>query len=164
MRSGRTLTTGVPLAFFLVFAMLLLLFGACHGPVIVLLVLPLVFVNVMLNLLMLNGSFSFFTILNLLKLVNVGVGGTVILMSRVSVRTGSNGAPLSTMIDTAMDHVIPITVTSKAAVLNVLPLLFSTVFNNVTTAVVKKLLMTSTLALFMLPMTCYAVLGVGKWS
>lgn len=164
IRSGRTLTGGLPLAFFLVFAALLLLFGACHGPAIVLLVLPLVFVNVMLKLLLLNGSFSFFTVLNLLKLVNVGVGGTVMLMSRVSVRGRSKLSPHGTIVGTAVDHVIPMTVTSNAAVLNVLPLLFSTVFNKVTTAVVNKLLMTSTLALFILPMTCYTVREVGKWE
>lgn len=85
------------------------------------------------------------------------------LIRRVSLRTGVKGGPLSTIIDTAADHVIPMTVTSKAAVLNVLPLLFSTVFNKVTTAVVKNLLMTSVLALFILPITCYTVRQVGSW-
>lgn len=160
-RDGTTLTTGLPLAFFLVFIALLFLFHDCQGPVIVLLVLPLVFVNVMLKLIMFKGSFSFFSVLNLLKLVKVGVGGTVILISRVSARATTKGTPHRTIVDTAAAHVIPITVTSNAAVLKVLPLLSSTVFNNVTTAVVNNLLMTSTLALFTLPITCYTVRGVG---
>lgn len=144
----------------LVVTVLVVLFGSCHGPVVVFYYLPVVFMKMITIVLLAKGIFGFMTVIKALKLVNVLVGGNVILVSRVALRVGTNVRPIATLVSDSRDHLHPMVVTSLAAVLKVVPLLSSTVFNSLTTTVVKKLLYDALVALLFVPVLCTLFFGV----
>lgn len=84
------------------------------------------------------------------------------LLSRVSIRHQRKIIPCATIVRSAISEAHPMLVTTAAAVLKVIPLLFSVTFNKVTTAVVFKLAFTALLALFIAPTLCTVFCGVGR--
>lgn len=122
------------------------------------------FINIMTMVLLAKGAFGFITVINALKLVNVVVGGNVILVSRVALRVDRKIRPMATLVSDSRDHLHPIVVTSLAAVLKVVPLLPSTVFNSLTTSVVNKLLFNALVALLFVPVLCTLFFRVGGAS
>lgn len=83
------------------------------------------------------------------------------LLSRMGVRLHAKMGPCATVVRSAISHMHPMLVTTMAAVLNVIPLLFSMMFTNVTTTVIFKLAFTALLALFVAPTLCTMFCGMG---
>lgn len=150
-----------------VFTILILLCGDFVCPITIVTTLPLSINNTLVNLLVFRGPLNLFTLVNVILLVNLIAGGTVLLMSCTLVTGRQNGAHHSTIIRTKIAHFHPVLVASVSAVTKVIPVTLRLKTNNraqdpVTVTIVNNFAASALLALIIIPILCACVSHLGN--
>lgn len=105
----------------LMFVMVTTRFRSLASPFIVVFSVPFTFANVVLKLTVARAPLNIVTLVNLVVLVKVIIGGNVILVSCAVLYQREKVKVLATMIATKGSHLHPMLVAALAAMLNVVP-------------------------------------------
>lgn len=157
VESNEALAANMPLTFFLMFTVLLLLFKTYRKPTVILLMLPLIFIGVVLGLLLLGKSFDFFAILGLLGLIGMNIKNAIVLVDQIDIEAASGKAPLDAVVSATVSRIIPVAMASGTTILGMLPLLFDAMFGGMAATIMGGLLVASVLTLFVLPVAYCAI-------
>lgn len=160
VESNEALAENMPLTFFLMFTVLLLLFKTYRKPVVILLMLPLIFIGVVLGLLVLGKSFDFFAILGLLGLIGMNIKNAIVLVDQIDIETKAGKAPLDAVISATVSRIVPVAMASGTTILGMLPLLFDAMFGGMAATIMGGLLVASALTLFVLPVAYCTILRI----
>lgn len=157
VESNEALAENMPLTFFLMFTVLLLLFRTYRKPTVILLMLPLIFIGVVLGLLLLGKSFDFFAILGLLGLIGMNIKNAIVLVDQIDIENKSGKQPLDAVISATVSRIVPVAMASGTTILGMLPLLFDAMFGGMAATIMGGLLVASVLTLFVLPVAYCAI-------
>ena len=157
VESNESLAKNMPLTFFLMFTVLLLLFKTYRKPIVILLMLPLIFIGIVLGLLLLGKSFDFFAILGLLGLIGMNIKNAIVLVDQIDIETKSGKAPLDAVVSATVSRIVPVAMASGTTILGMLPLLFDAMFGGMAATIMGGLLVASALTLFVLPVAYCAI-------
>lgn len=157
VESNEALAKNMPLTFFLMFTVLLLLFKTYRKPIVILLMLPLIFIGIVLGLLLLGKSFDFFAILGLLGLIGMNIKNAIVLVDQIDIETKSGKAPLDAVVSATVSRIVPVAMASGTTILGMLPLLFDAMFGGMAATIMGGLLVASALTLFVLPVAYCAI-------
>ncbi len=149
--SNAALGKNMPLAFVLIFIVLLLLFGNYRDPVIILLMTPLIFIGVVLGLLVTGNRFDFFSLLGLLGLVGMNVKNAVILVASINDLRAEGVDPYDAVVCAARSRLVPVCVASVTTILALIPLLFDSLFAGMASTIMGGLLVATILTMVVLP-------------
>ena len=157
VESNEALAENLPLAFFLMFVTLLLLFKTYRKPTVILLMLPLIFIGIVLGLLVLGKSFDFFAILGLLGLIGMNIKNAIVLVDQIDIESQAGKQPLDAVISATVSRIVPVAMASGTTILGMLPLLFDAMFGGMAATIMGGLLVASILTLFVLPVAYCAI-------
>lgn len=157
VESNEALAKNLPLTFFLMFTVLLLLFKTYRKPTVILLMLPLIFIGIVLGLLLLGKSFDFFAILGLLGLIGMNIKNAIVLVDQIDIESKSGKAPLDAVVSATVSRIVPVAMASGTTILGMLPLLFDAMFGGMAATIMGGLLVASALTLFVLPVAYCAI-------
>lgn len=160
VESNEALAENMPLTFFLMFTVLLLLFKTYRKPTVILLMLPLIFIGIVLGLLVLGKSFDFFAILGLLGLIGMNIKNAIVLVDQIDIETKSGKAPLDAVVSATVSRIVPVAMASGTTILGMLPLLFDAMFGGMAATIMGGLLVASALTLFVLPVAYCTILRI----
>ena len=157
VESNEALAKNLPLTFFLMFTTLLLLFKTYRKPTVILLMLPLIFIGIVLELLLLGKSFDFFAILGLLGLIGMNIKNAIVLVDQIDIENQSGLDPRKAVIKATISRIVPVAMASGTTILGMLPLLFDAMFGGMAATIMGGLLVASALTLFVLPVAYCAI-------
>lgn len=160
VESNEALAENMPLTFFLMFTVLLLLFKTYRKPVVILLMLPLIFIGIVLGLLVLGKSFDFFAILGLLGLIGMNIKNAIVLVDQIDIEAKAGKAPLDAVVSATVSRIVPVAMASGTTILGMLPLLFDAMFGGMAATIMGGLLVASALTLFVLPVAYCTILRI----
>lgn len=149
--SNNALLKNIPLAFVLIFLVLLMLFGNFRDPIAILLMTPLIIVGVVGGLVITGNSFDFFSLLGLLGLVGMNIKNAVILLSSIKENLSAGLQPYSAVVTAAHDRLIPVSVASITTILALIPLLFDSLFASMAATIMGGLFVATILTMVLLP-------------
>lgn len=149
--SNNALLKNIPLAFVLIFLVLLMLFGNFRDPIAILLMTPLIIVGVVGGLVITGNSFDFFSLLGLLGLVGMNIKNAVILLSSIKENLSVGLQPYSAVVTAAHDRLIPVSVASITTILALIPLLFDSLFASMAATIMGGLFVATILTMVLLP-------------
>ena len=160
VESNEALAANMPLTFFLMFTVLLLLFKTYRKPIVILLMLPLIFIGIVLGLLVLGKSFDFFAVLGLLGLIGMNIKNAIVLVDQIDIETRSGKTPLDAVVSATVSRIVPVAMASGTTILGMLPLLFDAMFGGMAATIMGGLLVASALTLFVLPVAYCTILKI----
>lgn len=160
VESNEALAENMPLTFFLMFTVLLLLFKTYRKPVVILLMLPLIFIGIVLGLLVLGKSFDFFAILGLLGLIGMNIKNAIVLVDQIDIEAKTGKGPLDAVVSATVSRIVPVAMASGTTILGMLPLLFDAMFGGMAATIMGGLLVASALTLFVLPVAYCTILRI----
>jgi multidrug efflux pump subunit AcrB len=150
---GR-LFANVPLAFALMFLVLIWQFDSFRKPLMIVLTIPLVFFGVSLSLLIMPGAnFSFMGILGLLALSGIVINNAIVLIDRIDIER-ANGRDLhSALIEAGVRRFQPIVMTTCTTALGLLPIILSrdVLFYDMAVVIAGGLIVGTVLTLVVIP-------------
>ncbi len=149
--SNQAIADKLPLTLLLIFVILLLNFGNCRDPLVVMLTLPLIFTGVVLGLLVTGKMFDFFSLLGLLGLVGMNVKNAVIMVERIGELRSEGRSPSEAVVQAATDRFLPVVAASGTTILGMIPLLFDSMFGSMAATIMGGLLVATVLVLMLLP-------------
>lgn len=150
-QSNSAIAARVPMALVLIFVILLLDFGNCRDPFVVLLTLPLIFTGVVVALLLSGRLFDFFSLIGLLGLVGMNVKNGVILVGRIGELRSSGVTPSEAIVRAAADRFMPVVAASATTIFGMIPLLFDSLFGSMAATIMGGLCVATLLVLLLLP-------------
>lgn len=158
--SNRALADKLPLTLLLIFTTLMLLFGNLRGPLLVLLLQPLIFIGVVLWLSLSGKVFNFFALLGLLGLVGMNCKNAVVLIDAVERLRAAGMEPLRALVEATRSRVIPVITASGTTILGMVPLLFDSLFGAMAATIMGGLLVGTLLTIFVLPLLYSLFYGI----
>lgn len=166
-RSVGDLVFTLTLSIVLICVMLTSRFRSLLRPFAVLLAVPLTIMKTVLLFFLAKAAVGVVKIVNVIVLINVTIGGSVVLISHVGRLGRSNVRLASTVIRSNRRHVHPVLVAALAAVLTLLPVAFNfnrntSLHSPVTVTIVNKLIASAIVDLVMVPYMCCMFRGVGE--
>ncbi len=141
----------LPLAFILLFIVLLFLFGNYKRPLTIVAMIPLIIIGVVIGLAALGKDFDFFALLGLLGLVGMNVKSAVILVDEIVLQTKEGMQPLEAVIYAAKTRLVPVLTGAVATIVGMAPLLFDPMFGGMAATIMGGLLMATILTILVLP-------------
>ena len=157
VESNEALAKNLPLAFFLMFVTLLLLFKTYRKPTIILMMLPLIFIGVVFGLVVLGKQFDFFAMLGLLGLIGMNIKNAIVLVDQIEIEENEGREPLDAVIQATVSRIVPVAMASGTTILGMLPLLFDAMFGGMAATIMGGLFLASVLTLFILPVAYCAI-------
>ena len=149
------ITKPVPAMIFCIIT--LLMFQLKNGKLMLLTVLtaPLGLIGVAAGMLIFDQAMGFVAILGVLALSGMIIRNSVILIDQIQKHLEEGETPWDAIMDSAVMRFRPIMLTAAAAILGMIPLMFSTFWGPMAVAIASGLLVATVLTLLVLP-TMYA--------
>ncbi|MDQ0203690.1 efflux RND transporter permease subunit [Pectinatus haikarae] len=149
----------VPIPAMLFVIMTLLMIQLRNGKLVLLTLLtaPLGIIGVAFGMLMLDKAMGFVAQLGILALSGMIIRNSVILIDQIQKHLKDGEAPWDAVIDSAILRFRPIMLTAAAAILGMLPLMYSPFWGPMAVAIASGLLIATILTLLVLP-TMYAAM------
>lgn len=139
--------------------MTLLMFQLKNGKLMILTLLtaPLGFIGVTAGMLIFDQAMGFVAILGVLALSGMIIRNSVILIDQIQKHLDEGETPWDAVMDSAVMRFRPIMLTAAAAILGMIPLMFSTFWGPMAVAIASGLFVATVLTLLVLP-TMYAAM------
>lgn len=151
-KSNKALAANIPLTFFIIYFVLLLLFpGAYKKPVVIMAMLPLIFIGVVWGLIVFGKSLDFFAMLGLLGLIGMNIKNAIVLVDQIDIEMNNGLTPLNAVVQATKTRIIPVSMASGTTILGMLPLLYDAMFAGMAATIMGGLLMATLLTIFVLP-------------
>lgn len=141
----------LPLAFFLMVFIILLLFNNFRQPIIILSVLPLAFIGVSYGLFITGKAFGFMAILGTLGLMGMMIKNAVVLLDQINLETKDGKDIAHAIIDSAVSRMRPVVMASFTTILGMIPLISDELFGGMAVAIMFGLLIGSVITLIVVP-------------
>lgn len=119
----RHLATWMPLAFALIFALIVWQFDSIRRGAVIMLTIPLIIVGATIGLHAMQAVFGFMTILGLLALAGIIVNNGIVLIDRIEEERRAGMDPFEAVIRSAQSRLRPILLSVLTTVLGLLPLI-----------------------------------------
>lgn len=145
-----------PMAFLLIFIILVALFRNFRQPVIIVLMLPLSLIGMIAGLLVTGFPFGFFCIAGWLGLLGMIIKNVIVLLDEVNVLRASGLGDYESLIQATVSRTRPVLMAASTTVLGMVPLLFDVVFGGMAATIVFGLTFATLLTLFVCP-AMYAI-------
>ena len=151
------LMTPVPIMILCI--MILLMFQLKNAKLMILTVLtaPLGMIGVSFGMLIFDKAMGFVAILGVLALSGMIIRNSVILIDQIQKHLADGETPWNAVMDSAVMRFRPIMLTAAAAILGMIPLMFSTFWGPMAVAIASGLFVATVLTLLVLP-TMYAAM------
>ena len=150
-KGQKSVQAGVPLFIVVVLTVLMLQLQSFQRVLLVVLTAPLGLIGVVLFLLVFNVPFGFVAMLGTIALSGMIMRNSVILVDQIEQDIASGIAPWTAVVEATVRRFRPITLTSAAAVLAMIPLTRSAFFGPMAVAIMGGLIVATALTLLFLP-------------
>ncbi len=117
------LATWMPLAFALIFALIVWQFNSIRRAAVIMLTIPLIIVGATIGLLTMQAVFGFMTILGLLALAGIIINNGIVMIDRIEEERRAGTDPFEAVIRSALSRLRPILLSVLTTVLGLLPLI-----------------------------------------
>lgn len=141
----------LPLAFFFMIFIILLLFNNFRQPLIILSVIPLAFIGVSYGLLLTGKAFGFMAILGTLGLIGMMIKNAIVLLDQINLEIGEGKDIAHAIIDSTISRVRPVIMASFTTILGMIPLISDELFGGMAVAIMFGLLIGSVITLIVVP-------------
>jgi multidrug efflux pump subunit AcrB len=158
-QSSGTLGDNLPLALFIIIALLVAQFNSFRKPLIILVTIPIAFVGVVAGLLIGNSFFGFMTLLGVVSLAGIVINNAIVLLEQVDSELGENKRALDALVSAGQRRMKPILLTTLTTVLGLFPLLISggAMWQTMAIAIIAGLIFSTLLTLIFVPVL-YSIL------
>jgi multidrug efflux pump len=150
-KGQKSVQAGVPLFIVVVLTVLMLQLQSFQRVLLVVLTAPLGLIGVVLFLLAFNVPFGFVAMLGTIALSGMIMRNSVILVDQIEQDIANGVHPWQAVVDSTVRRFRPITLTSAAAVLAMIPLTRSAFFGPMAVAIMGGLIVATALTLLFLP-------------
>jgi multidrug efflux pump len=150
-KGQKSVQAGVPLFIVVVLTILMLQLQSFQRVLMVVLTAPLGLIGVVLFLLVFNVPFGFVAMLGTIALSGMIMRNSVILVDQIEQDIAAGVAPWPAVVGATVRRFRPITLTSAAAVLAMIPLTRSAFFGPMAVAIMGGLIVATALTLLFLP-------------
>lgn len=150
-KGQKSVQAGVPLFIVVVLTVLMLQLQSFQRVLLVVLTAPLGLIGVVLFLLAFNVPFGFVAMLGTIALSGMIMRNSVILVDQIEQDIASGVPPWPAVVEATVRRFRPITLTSAAAVLAMIPLTRSAFFGPMAVAIMGGLIVATALTLLFLP-------------
>ncbi len=142
----------MPLAFLLIYVVLLLLFPTNYRkPVMIMLMLPLMFIGVAWGLILFGKSLDFFAMLGLLGLIGMNIKNAIVLVDEIGLQFDEGLSGVSAVVEATKSRIVPVIMASGTTILGMLPLLGDAMFAGMAATIMGGLFVSTILTIFVLP-------------
>ncbi|MES9926357.1 MAG: efflux RND transporter permease subunit [Candidatus Thiodiazotropha endolucinida] len=117
------LATWMPLAFALIFALIVWQFNSIRRAAVIMLTIPLIIVGATIGLLTMQAVFGFMTILGLLALAGIIINNGIVMIDRIEEERLIGTHPYEAVVRSALSRLRPILLSVFTTVLGLLPLI-----------------------------------------
>ncbi|MEW8291300.1 MAG: efflux RND transporter permease subunit [Candidatus Thiodiazotropha endolucinida] len=117
------LATWMPLAFTLIFALIVWQFNSIRRAAVIMLTIPLIIVGATIGLLSMQAVFGFMTILGLLALAGIIINNGIVMIDRIEEERQAGTPPYDAVVRSALSRLRPILLSVFTTVLGLLPLI-----------------------------------------
>lgn len=150
-KGQKSVQAGVPLFIVVVLTVLMLQLQSFQRVLLVVLTAPLGLIGVVLFLLVFKVPFGFVAMLGTIALSGMIMRNSVILVDQIEQDITAGLAPWKAIVEATVRRFRPITLTSAAAVLAMIPLTRSAFFGPMAVAIMGGLIVATALTLLFLP-------------
>lgn len=154
--SMKYLLVPIPAVIVIIMTLLMLQLRSGLDMALTVLTAPLGFIGVVFGMLLFDQAMGFVAILGILALSGMIIRNSVILIDQIQKHLEAGETPRNAIIDSAVLRFRPIMLTAAAAILGMVPLMTSTFWGPMATAIASGLLIATVLTLLVLPVM-YAV-------
>lgn len=140
-----------PLAFLMLFVILVALFNNFRQPVIILCVLPLSLIGVAIGMLLTGFDFGFFPIAGWLGLLGMIIKNVIVLINEINVQRRNGTGPYTAVIEATVSRTRPVLMAATTTILGMVPLLFDVAFGGMAATIIFGLTFATLLTLFVTP-------------
>ncbi|MBQ1941194.1 MAG: efflux RND transporter permease subunit [Selenomonadaceae bacterium] len=141
----------IPAMVFVIMTLLMFQLRRGKDVLITLLTAPLGIIGVAFGMLLLDKAMGFVAILGVLALSGMIIRNSVILIDQIQKHINAGEAPWDAVVDSAVLRFRPIMLTAAAAILGMLPLMFSIFWGPMAVAIASGLIVATVLILLVLP-------------
>ena len=154
--SAGYLMKPIPMMIFIIMTLLMFQLGSVKQMALTVLTAPLGIIGVSWGMLLTNSAMGFVAELGILALSGMIIRNSVILIDQIQKHLADGETPWDAVVDSAILRFRPIMLTAAAAILGMLPLMFSRFWGPMAVAIASGLLVATVLTLLVLP-AMYAV-------
>lgn len=147
----QALSKYFPLAFLLLFVILVALFSNFKEPIIIICILPLSLIGVSVGMLMTGFSFGFFPIAGWLGLLGMIIKNVIVLIDEINVQHRDGVNLLTAIVEATVSRTRPVLMAAITTIFGMVPLLFDIVFGGMAATIIFGLTFATALTLFVTP-------------
>lgn len=160
--SMKYLLVPIPAMIFIIMTLLMVQLRNGKDMILTLLTAPLGIIGVAFGMLILDKAMGFVAILGVLALSGMIIRNSVILIDQIQKHIADGETPWDAIVDSAVLRFRPIMLTAAAAILGMLPLMFSSFWGPMAVAIASGLLVATILTLLVLPVMYAAVYKISR--
>lgn len=161
-KSTGHLMKPVPIMVFTIMTLLMFQLKSVKLMILTVLTAPLGMIGVSFGMLLFDKAMGFVAILGVLALSGMIIRNSVILIDQIQKHLEDGEKPWNAIMDSAVMRFRPIMLTAAAAILGMIPLMFSTFWGPMAVAIASGLFVATVLTLLVLPTMYAAVYHVEK--
>lgn len=158
-KANRSIIEKLPIAAFIILALLVGQFNSMRKALIILVTIPLGLIGVVIGLLAARSFFGFMTFLGIISLAGIVINNAIVLLERIQVELANGVQQTEAIVSAAQQRARPILLTTATTVLGLIPLYLSggEMWEPMTVAIMAGLLFSTVLTLGVVPVL-YAAL------
>jgi multidrug efflux pump subunit AcrB/outer membrane protein TolC len=156
-RSMRYIIMFIPIAFFLMVTLLILMFKDYKKPVIILASIPLSLIGIVPGMLITGKDFGFVAICGMLGLMGMMIKNGIVLIEEIEDEIKNGEEPHHAIFHSAISRMRPVSMASLTTILGMIPLIGDAMFGSMAVTIMSGLLVGTVITLFLIPVL-YSVL------
>lgn len=141
----------IPVAIFIILALIIALFKDYKRPIIILMCLPLLAIGIVYGVMISGKAFGFVAICGCLGLIGMLVKNAIILIDEIDAQITAGIEPLKALIDSSMRRFRPVMMSSLTTILGMIPLLRDSLFGSLATTIIGGLFVGTLITLIAIP-------------
>ncbi|MGL5016355.1 MAG: efflux RND transporter permease subunit [Bacteroidales bacterium] len=147
----QALSKYFPLAFIMLFVILVALFSNFKDPIVIILILPLSLIGVSIGLLLTGFEFGFFPIAGWLGLLGMIIKNVIVLIDEINVQRRAGHDKVYAIVEATVSRTRPVLMAAITTIFGMVPLLFDIVFGGMAATIIFGLTFATALTLFITP-------------
>lgn len=156
------MASNLPLTFFAMLFILVLLFNSIRLPIIIFLTVPLTLIGVALGLYLTNLPFSFMAMLGFLSLVGMQIKNSIVLVDQINTNLTEGYETYDAIIHASLSRMRPVMMAAITTVLGMIPLVSDAFFSGMAVTIMAGLSFAAVLTLLVLPVFYAVAFNVKK--
>lgn len=153
-KAQKSIFVKLPIAFMIIFFLLMAQFNCIKRTLIILMTIPLSFIGVVLGMLITNSYFGIMTILGMISLAGIVINNAIVLLDRIKIEIKENHlSPDQAVVHAAQKRMRPILLTAITTISSLIPLWLGggPLWEPMAIALIFGLLVATTLTLGIVP-------------